>query len=177
MNFETESSEIIFSGKVFDVKIDTIRYTKSGNKSVREVVLHRGGAVIVAVTENSEILLVRQFRYPLMKNIWELPAGKLDKDEDPLVCASRELKEETGFEAEKIKFLGSIYTSPGYSSEELHIFLATDLTAGKHNREEGEEGMEILKVHEKQAVEMILKGEIKDAKTIAGIFFYLNQKR
>jgi ADP-ribose pyrophosphatase len=176
VNFEIIDSKKIFSGKVFDVRLDNIKYKATGNLSVREVVLHRGGAVIIALTDNSEILLVKQYRYPFQKVLIELPAGKLDNKEDPVVCAVRELKEETGYTAGNVKRLGSIYTSPGYSSEELHVFLAENLKSGNSNLEEGEEGMEILKLHVDKVVEMILKGEIKDAKTIAGIFFYLNIK-
>ncbi len=174
MNFEIEESKIIFSGRVFDVKLDKIKYKSTGNNAMREVVIHRGGAVIIAVTQEGKIPLVKQYRYPFDKVLIELPAGKLDAGEDPLVCAARELKEETGYSAKNVKRLGSIYTSPGYSSEELYLFLATELEAGETELEEGEEGMEILELAPEEITQMILNGEIHDAKTIAGLFFYLH---
>nr|MBP9583030.1 NUDIX hydrolase [Ignavibacterium sp.] len=115
--------------------------------------------------------LVKQFRYPLQKTLIELPAGKLEKGEDPLVCATRELEEETGYKAKEIKKLGEIYTAPGYCTEILHIYSAKGLTAGNHNREEGENGMEILELSLNEIETMINKGEITDAKTIVGIFY------
>ncbi len=174
MNFKKIDSKEIFHGKVFDVRLDSIQYKKSGNIAKREVVLHRGGAVVIALTDEKEIILVKQFRYPFQKYLWELPAGKLDEGEEPLDCARRELKEETGYSASEFVKLGSVYTSPGYSSEELHIFFADKLKSGKSNREEGEEDMKVLKLSVEEVVRMILNGEIKDSKTIAGVFYYLN---
>jgi ADP-ribose pyrophosphatase len=104
----------------------------------------------------------------------ELPAGKLDKGEDPLVCATRELEEETGYKAKEVKKLGEIYTAPGYCTEELHIYSASGLIPGNHNREEGEHGMEILEYSMDQIEKMILSGEITDAKTIVGIYYIKN---
>ncbi len=176
MNFKVVDSKIVFKGKVFDVQVDTVRYNATGNLSQRDVALHKGGAVIVALTEKRNIIFVKQFRYPLQKEIIELPAGKLDEKEEPRICAARELKEETGYSAGKIDYLGSIYTTPGYSNEELHIFLAEDLVKGEHSREEGEEGMQILELPLEKAVSMISEGKIKDAKTIAGIFFFLSRE-
>ncbi len=174
-NFTVISSEIIFSGKVFDIQVDKIKYN-SGSVAPREVVIHNGGAVVLAVTDDDKILLVKQFRYPFQKYLWELPAGKLEKGEDPKYCAERELKEETGYSAKEIIKLGSIFTSPGFCSEELHIFLAKGLAAGEHNREEGEEGMTLHYFSKDQIIRMIMEGEIKDSKTIAGMFYYLNLK-
>lgn len=168
MNFTIKESNILFRGKVFDLKVDKIEYN-SGNKGVREVAVHPGGAVIVPLLDNGDIIMVKQFRYPLQKTILELPAGKLDKDEDPLVCAVRELKEETGYEAGQVKKLGAICTSPGFCTEVLHIFLAEKLTPGNHNREEGEYGMEILKFKLDDLMQKIAGGDIIDAKTICGI--------
>ena len=104
----------------------------------------------------------------------ELPAGKLDKGEDPLVCATRELEEETGYKAEQIKKLGEIYTAPGYCTEILHIYSASGLIPGNHNREEGEHGMEILEYSLDEIENMIRNGEITDAKTIVGIYYLKN---
>lgn len=169
MNYSLKKSNVFYKGKVFDLKIDEIEY-ESGNKGIREVAVHPGGAVIVPVTKEGKIILVTQFRYPFQKELMEFPAGKLDKDEHPLKCAERELEEETGFKAGKIKKLGEIYTAPGYCTEVLHIYMAKDLTAGNHNREKGELGMQIHKFTINEVEEKIGKGEIVDAKTICGIY-------
>jgi len=126
--------------------------------------------VVVPVTDDGKIVMVTQHRFPVNKILLELPAGKLSKDEDPLLCAIRELEEETGFKSDNVKEIGSIYTTPGYSSEKLWIFLAKDLKPGNHNREEGEFGMEVLEFTLKEVEEKIYNGEIVDGKTICGIF-------
>ena len=168
MNFKVKESSIIFRGKVFDLKVDKIEYD-SGNPGIREVAVHPGGAVVVPILDNGKIIMVKQFRYPLQRTILELPAGKLDKDEDPYVCAVRELEEETGYKAGKVEKLGAICTTPGFCTEILHIYLAKDLVSGNHNREEGEYGMEIYEYSFEEIQEKISKGEIIDAKTICGI--------
>ena len=173
MNYKIKQTEKIFSGHVFDIEVDRIEY-ESGNNSRRETVIHPGGAVIVAVKPNGKIILVKQFRHPFKDFIYELPAGKLDKNEDPLNCAKRELIEETGYRAENMSKLGKIYTSPGYCSEILHIYLAENLKLGKHAREEGEEDMELLDFSIDEIEAMILSGKIVDAKTISGIYYYKN---
>ncbi|MGA7722268.1 MAG: NUDIX hydrolase [Ignavibacteriaceae bacterium] len=173
MNFKLKKSETLFSGKVFDLKVDQIEYD-SGNIGVREIAVHPGGAAVVAVKDDGKIILVRQFRHPINQSILELPAGKLDKGEDPLVCALRELEEETGYKTENIEKLGIITTSPGFCTEILHLFLAKDLIAGNHNREEGELGMEILEFSIDEIDRKIEIGEIIDAKTICGIYLAKN---
>jgi len=173
MNYKLLKSQILFKGKVFDHQIDEIEY-ESGNRGIREVAIHPGGAVVVPIKDDGKIILVKQFRYPLQNTLIELPAGKLDKDEDPLVCATRELEEETGYKAKEIKKLGKIYTAPGYCTEILHIYSARGLTPGNHNREEGEQGMEIFELSINEIEKMITNGEITDAKTIVGIFYLKN---
>lgn len=173
MNYKLLKSEIRFKGKVFDHQVDEIEY-ESGNKGIREIAIHPGGAVVVPVKDDGKIILVKQFRYPLQKTLIELPAGKLEKGEDPLVCATRELEEETGYKSNKIFKLGEIYTAPGYCTEILHIYSASELIPGKHNREEGEHGMEILELTINEIQQMIMNGEISDAKTIVGIHFLKN---
>lgn len=168
MNYKLLKSDIVFSGKVFDLQVDEIEY-ESGNTGIREVAVHSGGAVAVALTKDYKILMVNQFRYPFQRFMLELPAGKLDKDEDPQLCALRELQEETGYVAAEIQKLGAIVTTPGFCTETLHIYLAQDLTKGAHNREEGENGMEVLELTLKEVEDKIKCGEIYDAKTISGI--------
>ena len=171
MNFEITKKKILFRGKVFDLQVDEIEYD-SGNKGIREVAIHGGGAVVVPVKEDGKIIMVKQFRYPFKKFLLELPAGKLDLNEDPQKCAERELTEETGFATGSITRLGSIYTTPGFCTEELHIYLAKGLKPGNHSREEGEYGMEVFEFTIKEIEEKISSGEIVDAKTICGIFYY-----
>jgi ADP-ribose pyrophosphatase len=173
MNFKVEKSEILFRGKVFDLQVDQIIYN-SGNKGIREIAVHPGGAVIVPVRDDGKILMVTQFRYPLKKIILEFPAGKLDKGEDPIKCAVRELEEETGYKTENIFKLGEIYTTPGFCSEILHLYLAKSLTYGEHKREEGEEGMEIFEFSEQEIEDKIRRGEINDAKSICAFHLAKN---
>jgi ADP-ribose pyrophosphatase len=173
MNYRILRSDIIHSGKVFNTKVDQIEYN-SGNKSIREVAEHPGGAVIVPVTDEGQIIMVTQHRYPVDKTLLELPAGKLDKNENPFHCAVRELEEETGYKSDNVKEIGSIYTTPGYSTEKLWIYLAKDLKSGNHNREEGEFGMKVFGYKLKEIDEKIINGEIVDGKTICGIYLAKN---
>jgi ADP-ribose pyrophosphatase len=172
-NYKVVKSDFFFRGKVFDLRVDEIKYD-SGNTGIREVAVHPGGAVVAAQTDENRFLLVKQFRYPLQKYFFELPAGKLDKDEDPENCALRELKEETGYTAEKIIKLGAINTTPGFCTEELHIYFASGLKGGEHKHEEGEQGMEIFEYSLEDIENMIIKGDIVDAKTISGIYLVKN---
>ena len=173
MDYKILKSQILYKGKVFDHQVDEIEY-ESGNIGIREVAIHPGGAVVVPVKDDGKIILVKQFRYPLQKTLIELPAGKLDKGEDPLICATRELEEETGYRAKEIKKLGEIYTAPGYCTEVLHIYFAGGLIPGNHNREEGEMGMEILELSVQEIESLILSGKMTDAKTIVGIYYFKN---
>jgi ADP-ribose pyrophosphatase len=179
MNYKVVKSEKIFSGMVFDVKLDLLKYD-SGNDGRREVVHHNGGAVILPVNKEGKIILVKQFRYPLQKVLLEAPAGKLEINEDPRVCAVRELTEETGYRADKITPLGKIATTPGFCDEILYLFLAEELTAGEHNREEGEYGMEVFEYSIDEIDVLIKNGDLIDSKTIAALYhyksFYLNKQ-
>ena len=172
MNFTVSKTNIVFQGKVFDVKVDEIEYNGSGNKSFRQVALHPGGAVVLPLKSDGRIILVSQYRYPHNEVLLELPAGKLEKGEDPLNCATRELTEETGYSSKKVSKLGKIYTTPGFCDEILHIYLAEDLIPGDHAREEGEEGMEVVELTLEEAEEKIRNGKIVDAKTICGIAYF-----
>ncbi|MFO7445219.1 MAG: NUDIX hydrolase [Ignavibacteriaceae bacterium] len=169
MDYKIKKSEVLFKGKMIDLQVDLIEY-KSGNTGVREVAVHPGGAVVVPVTKEGKIVLVSQFRYPLKKIMLELPAGKLDAGENPVVCAKRELEEETGFKSDSIEKLGKVHTSPGFCNEVLHLYIARNLVAGNHNREEGELGMEVFEFSFDEIDRKIKKGEITDAKTICGVY-------
>lgn len=166
--FSITARETIYTGRVFTILRDEVEH-ESGYRSVREVVEHHGGAVAVALFPNGNTLLIRQFRYPMQREILELPAGKLHPEEDPLLCAQRELEEETGWHAESLHPLSSMMTTPGFCSEVLHIFLATGLTEGTRHLEQGEESIEVIRLPLHKAIAMCISREIEDSKTIAGL--------
>lgn len=163
-------SQKLHHGKVFDLRVDEIEYA-SGRQAIREVAEHPGGAVIVPLLDDSTLLLVRQKRYPLGEFITELPAGKLQTGEDPASCALRELREETGYDADELLRLGAVYTTPGFCTERLHLFLARGLRRSQAGQqlEEGEESLTVESIPFATAVGMIRAGNIVDAKTICGI--------
>ena len=170
MELKRLKREVLYTGKVFDLIVDQVEYP-TGNKGMREIARHPGGSVVVPVLDDRQVIMVQQLRYPLGKHIMELPAGKLNKDEDPEVAARRELEEETGWLASTWEKLTSIYTTPGFCDEELHIFLATGMkqSRGGHRREEGEYSMTVHTFPLVDAVDMVVRGEWKDAKTIVGL--------
>ncbi len=170
MNLKLLKRNNVYHGRVFNIIVDDVEYP-SGNKSVREVVEHGGGAVVLAVFPDRRIILVHQHRYPLNEFILELPAGKLERGEDPLHCAQRELEEETGYHAQHWRKLTAIYTTPGFCTEVLHIYLATGLSeaAGGRKLEEGEQTMTLKFIPLDEAAAMIERQEIRDGKSICGI--------
>jgi ADP-ribose pyrophosphatase len=170
----TVSSELQFKGRVVSVFKDKAEI-ENGAVVSREVVRHSGGVAVLAMHEN-DVLFVRQFRYPFAENLYELPAGKLEPGEDPAACGLRELKEETGYRAEKISPLGLIYPSPGYIDERLHIFLASNLTYEGQRLDENE-FLTNIKIPYEKAIAMCLSGELKDAKTVTGLLLYHAGKR
>ena len=166
MNLEEKqlSKEYVYRGKIINVRKDKA-LLPNGNISTREVIEHPGGVCVAALTDNNEVLFVKQFRYPYMEVIPEIPAGKRDKNgEDPLECGIRELKEETGASAEKFIPLGKLYPSPGYCGEIIWMYAATGLTYGEQQPDD-DEFLTVEKIPLDTAVEMILSGEITDAKT------------
>lgn len=169
MNFEekTLTSECVYDGKIMTVLKDSVEIA-DGKNSFREVVKHSGGVVILALKDDNTVLIVKQFRYPLKQTILELPAGKLEKGEEPDLAAKRELEEETGYRAKDWKSLGYIYTSPGYSDEKLYLYLARNLEYAGAHPDEGE----IIKAYEyplSEVIRMVKNGEISDAKTICAV--------
>lgn len=162
------TSEYIYNGKIIKLRRDTA-LLPNGKTSTREVIEHNGGVCVAALTDNDEVLFVKQFRYPYMEIVTEIPAGKRDgADEDPLVCGKRELKEETGAEAESFIPLGKLYPSPGYCGEVIWMFAATDLRYGEQHPDD-DEFLSVEKIPLEKAVQMILSGEITDAKTQAAV--------
>lgn len=163
------SGKRVYSGKILNLEVDEV-WLADGSVSVREVVRHSGGAAVLYV-EDGKALLVKQFRYPYGKEIYEIPAGKIDEGESPYAAAQRELEEETGFKAE-LSPLARIYPSPGYTDEIIYIFLAKNSTRSRQNLDKGEfltaEFIPLDKV-----VNMVESGEICDAKTVTAICKYL----
>jgi ADP-ribose pyrophosphatase len=164
---KTIKSKRIFEGKLVNLRIDTVELPDGGT-STREVVEHRGAVAIVPMLDHDRIVLVRQYRQPAGAVLLEIPAGTLDKGEDPVECARRELAEEIGYYPEKLTEMFHSYLAPGYSTEMLHTFLAEDLKKVEENRD-ADEFIEIVTVGLGDAVRMIDNGDIVDAKSICGI--------
>ncbi len=165
--------KVIFEGKVIKVYHDEV-LCPNGNLSKREIINHNGGSSIIGITNENKILLIKQYRYAYDEVIYEIPAGKIELGEDPLVCAKRELEEETGYFAENIEYMQTIYPTCGYSNEKIYIYYAYNLTKTKQHFDDDE----IIEVYEfsfDEALELIKSGEIKDAKTIIAIYAYLNK--
>ncbi|MBE6904001.1 MAG: NUDIX hydrolase [Ruminococcaceae bacterium] len=164
---KTLGKEYKYKGRIINLRVDDIELPDK-QKATREVIEHNGGVSVVAVTENNEILLVKQYRYPYSEVITEIPAGKLNKGEDLLECAKRELAEETGATAKEWEFLGEVYPTPAYCEEILYIYMAQDLSFGEQNLDE-DEFLEVMRLPISEAKRKALSGEFKDAKTIVGI--------
>ena len=160
------SSETAWSGKIFDVECLEVKL-QNGRVSRRDVVRHHGAVAIVALTESGKIALVRQYRTALDRVTVEIPAGKLEPGEDPLDCAKRELKEETGFVAGRIAYLTTIASSCGFSDELIHLYLATQLSFEGATPDE-DEFLNVDLVDVQELVDAVLDGKIEDAKTVVG---------
>jgi len=163
------SSKEVYSCKVFRVMEEEASDGK-GWKIGRSVIRHSGSAVMMAVDEKGRVLLVRQYRLPAAGYLWELPAGKLDAGETPLQAAKRELIEETGLRAKKWKKLASFFPSPGYGSEKMTVYLATELTQGEPHPMDDEQ-IETKWFTKKELTEMIRTNRIVDAKTMIGFLY------
>ena len=164
----TLSSETIAEGGMLLVKRDQVK-VPSGATSQREYVIHPGAVVVVPVLGNGNLLLERQFRYPLGRVFIELPAGKIDAGEPPLETGRRELLEETGYSAQEWVYLGLQHPCIGYSNEVIHIYLARGLSSGEHNRDE-DEALQLFEASLEQSLKMIQAGELTDGKTIVALF-------
>ena len=155
-----------YQGVVVDLTEDIVSLP-NGATSVREVIHHPGGVCVAAVDEEMNVFVVRQWRYPFGRELLELPAGKLEKGEDPLPAAARELSEETGLEADKWEDLGCIYVSPGISTEKLYLFLATGLRQGQAHPDPNE-FLDVEKMPLSKLAAMAMDGTVHDAKTVVG---------
>lgn len=169
---KTISSERIYEGRILNLRKDKV-HVKDGKTSYREIVEHNGGVALAAITNEGKMVMVRQFRKAAEKAVLEVPAGKIEKGEDHRLTAERELKEETGYSAEKIEFVTAFYSSIGYSTEKIYLYLATNLTPGETEFDDNE-SIEIIEYELADLKKMVLNGEIEDAKTIAAILLVEN---
>ncbi|MEO7454645.1 MAG: NUDIX hydrolase [Gemmatimonadaceae bacterium] len=170
---QLESKEL-YRGKIVTLNRDTVRFP-DGSTSEFDVVRHPGASAVVPFLsdpggDEPQLLLLRQYRYASGGYLYEIPAGRLDDGESPVACATRELKEETGCTAEQMEPLTSILTTPGFTDEVIHLFMATGLTHGEPNRE-ADEFVELVVMRLSEALERINTGEITDSKTVLGILF------
>ncbi|MCQ2471313.1 MAG: NUDIX hydrolase [Clostridia bacterium] len=164
---KTIKKNYIYNGRIINLRRDDAELP-DGRPCVREVVEHNGGVCVAALTDDEELIFVRQFRYPYMDILLELPAGKLEKGEDAFPAGKRELLEETGYEAAEYDFLGKFYPSCGYTDEIIYLYLAKNLTfKGQHL--DDDEFVDLEKIPLKKAVQMVLNNEIPDGKTQAAI--------
>ena len=168
------STHRVYTGRVISVDVDTVRFP-DGSTGELEMVRHSGASAVVPFLsdpagDDPQVLLIRQYRYAAEGFLYELPAGRLDEGEDPADCARRELREETGCTAERVERLVTIFTTPGFTDEKIHLFMATGLTNGEVARE-ADEFLTVEPMPLSQALAMVERGEIQDAKTALGLLY------
>jgi ADP-ribose pyrophosphatase len=168
MPFEVLKSEVLMKGRAFCIRRDYLK-TPDGRETKYDIIEHSGSVVIIPVDEKGNVLLVRQYRHATGGDLLELPAGTLDEDEDPEVCAAREIREETGMAAGKLTRLGDFYLAPGYSTEFMVVFLATGLSHDPLDADE-DEFLSLEAIPIAEAIQMAERGEIPDAKSLAALF-------
>ena len=167
-------SRRVYTGKVISLDVDTVRFP-DGSVGELEIVRHPGASAVVPFLsdpagEDPQVLLIRQYRYAAEGYLYEIPAGRLNPEESPRACALRELKEETGCSAERVDELFTMYTTPGFTDEKIHLFMATGLTSGE-TKHEADEFLELQPMPLSRALQMIQAGEIQDSKTALGLLF------
>jgi ADP-ribose pyrophosphatase len=169
------SSEVLRQGRILEFRVDTVELP-DGTRSTRDIAGHPGGVAIVAIDPADRVLLVRQWRHAIGRALLEIPAGTLDREPDGAVeahapAAARELEEETGFRAASWRYLGAFYTAPGFTSEHMHLYLATDLSPAREDRlgPDEDERLELEALPLDEAIAMADRGEIDDAKSIVGL--------
>jgi ADP-ribose pyrophosphatase len=172
---ETLSSQRIYEGRAVKLRVDTVRLS-SGRQTTREVVEHQECVAVVAVDDKDNVLLVKQYRKPVDKELLEIPAGGIDPGETPEECVRREMREETGFLPQRVERLGGFYSAPGYSTEYLYLYLATDLVHSPLQAEDSE-SISLVRKPLKDIPQLIASGAIVDAKSIAGLLLYLKHRR
>jgi len=172
---KTLSSQLIFSGRAVNLRVDTVEMP-SGRQSTREIVEHSDCIAVIPIDEEDNVLLVRQYRKPIEKELLEIPAGGIDPGEDPDATVRRELREEIGYLPNRIERLGGFYSTPGYCTEYLHLYLATDLTSSPLQAEDTE-GITVVRVPISEIPSLIASGTIHDAKSIAGLLILLERRK
>jgi ADP-ribose pyrophosphatase len=168
MAFETEGSKIIYQGRVFDVRQDQVRMP-DGKLARFDVVAHLGAVTILPVDDEGLVWFVRQYRHPAKTSLLELPAGVMEKGEAPEASALREIREEIGMAAGELRSIGTFFLAPGYSTEFMHVFLATHLTEAPLKGDE-DEFISIEKIPIQEVIQMVAAGRVQDAKTLAALF-------
>ena len=168
MSVKVHKTTTLYTGKIFDVVLERVTLPNGAVKD-REIVRHPGAAAMVPLLDDGRVVLIKQYRHAVGEFVWEIPAGTLEPEEAPMACARRELVEETGYEAANLEKLTEILPAPGYTDEHIHIFLATGLQA-VDQRLEDDEVLELQPTVLETALAMVAQGEIRDAKTIAGLF-------
>jgi len=171
---ETISSTRVFEGRVFDVRIDRVRYD-DGSEHRIDVAEHGPSFAIAAAPEPGRVVLVRQYRHPARAALWELPAGRSEAGEDPSAGAMRELREETGFRAGRIRRIFSLYSTPGFCDELMHFFYADRLEAGEQALDE-DERIEVRQFELEEAWRLVAEGAVTDCKTVLGLLWMASQK-
>lgn len=172
---ETLTSRIIYDGRAVKLRVDTVQ-TAGGRQTTREIVEHADCVAVVVVDADDNVLLVNQFRKPVEKELLEIPAGGIDAGEDAEAAVRRELQEEIGYLPKRIERLGGFYSTPGYCTEYLYLYLATDLTPSQLYAEDTE-GIKVVRVPISQITELISSGRICDAKSIAGLLAFLERRK
>lgn len=168
---KTVSSKSIFKGVAVNLRVDTVQMP-DGRESIREIIEHPECIVVIPVDKEDNVLLVKQYRKPVEKELLEVPAGGIDEGEDIETAVRREMQEETGYLPQKLVKLGGFYSAPGFCTEYLHLYLATDLTPSRLFAEDTE-GIELVKIPVSGIKELLASGEVCDAKSFAGLYMYL----
>lgn len=168
MSVKVHKTTNLYKGKIFNVVLEKVTLPNGAVKH-REIVRHPGAAAMVPFLDDGRVVLIKQYRHAVGDFVWEIPAGTLEPDEAPMACARRELVEETGYEATRLEKLAEILPAPGYTDEHIHIFLATGLRPAEQKLED-DEVLELQPTVLHTALAMVIQGEIRDAKTIAGLW-------
>ena len=172
---KTLSSQLIYEGRAVKLRVDTVKMP-NGRKTTREIVEHSDCVAIVAIDAKDNVLLIKQFRQPVGKTLLEIPAGGIEPGEDPVTTVRRELREETGYLPRKVERFGGFYSTPGYCTEYLYLYLASDLIPSPLSAE-NTENISLIRVPVTQIPSLIISGSICDAKSIAGLLTFLDYRR